>query len=77
MLKYVLKRLALMVFTLFVIVAITFVLVRMLPREMPIEKNLQEVIKARWEALGYNKPILQQFWIYLKNIFTDFDFGTS
>ncbi len=77
MFKYVLKRLALMVFTLFVIVAITFVLVRMLPREMPIEKNLQEVIKARWEALGYNKPILQQFWIYLKNIFTEFDFGTS
>lgn len=77
MFKYVLKRLGLMIFTLFVIVAITFILVRMLPREIPQEKNLAEAIKARWEALGYNKPILQQFWIYLKYIFTDFDFGTS
>lgn len=66
-----------MVLTLFIIVTITFVLVRILPREMPQEKNLQEAIKARWEALGYNKPVLQQYWIYLRNIFTKFDFGTS
>ena len=66
-----------MVVTLFIIITITFVLVRILPREMPQEKNLQEAIKARWEALGYNKPVLQQYWIYLRNIFTDFDFGTS
>ncbi len=77
MFKYVCKRLLLMVFTLFIIVTITFVLVRILPRELPIEKNLADAIKARWEALGYNKPILQQYWIYLRNIFTNFDFGTS
>ncbi|MBQ5991329.1 MAG: ABC transporter permease [Clostridia bacterium] len=55
----------------------TFILVHMLPREMPLEKNLQAVIQQRWEALGYNKPVLTQFWIYLKNIFTKWDFGTS
>lgn len=76
-LKYVLKRLFLMLFTLFIIVAICFVMIRLLPQEMPQEKNMQEVIKARWEALGYNKPILVQFGIYLKNIFTEGDFGTS
>lgn len=76
-LKYVLKRLFLMFFTLFVIVAICFVMIRLLPQEMPQEKNLQEIIKARWEALGYNKPIIVQFGIYLKNIFTKWDFGTS
>lgn len=75
--KYVLKRLVLMIFTLFIITTITFILVRMLPREMPQEKNLAAVIQARWDALGYNKPILEQYWIYLRNIFTDFDFGTS
>lgn len=66
-----------MVFTLFIIVMITFVLVRILPREVPQEKNLADAVRARWDALGYNKPVLQQFWIYLRNIFTDFDFGTS
>ena len=75
--KYVLKRLVLMIFTLLIITTITFILVRMLPREMPQEKNLAAVIQARWDALGYNKPILEQYWIYLRNIFTDFDFGTS
>lgn len=76
-LKYVLKRLFLMLFTLFIIVAICFVMIRLLPQEMPQEKNMQEVIKARWEALGYTKPVLVQFGIYLKNIFTEGDFGTS
>ena len=66
-----------MFFTLFVIVAICFVMIRLLPQEMPQEKNLQDVIKARWEALGYNKPMIVQFAIYLKNIFTKLDFGTS
>ena len=76
-LKYVLKRLLLMFFTLFVITTICFMLIRILPQELPQEKNLQEVIKARWEALGYNKPLLVQYGIYLKNIITEWDFGTS
>lgn len=75
--KYVLKRLGLLVFTLFVIVTISFFLIRLLPQEMPTDVNLAVLIKARWEALGYNKPILVQYGIYLKNIFTQFDFGTS
>ncbi len=77
MTKYVLKRVALMFLTLFVIMTICFMLIRMLPRELPQDKNLQAVITARWEALGYNKPLLVQFGIYLKNIFTSWDFGTS
>ena len=76
-LKYVLKRVLLMFFTLFVIVTICFMMIRLLPHEMPQDKNMQEVMKARWEALGYNKPLLVQFGIYLKNIFTKGDFGTS
>jgi oligopeptide transport system permease protein len=77
MTKYVIKRLLLMMLTLFVIVTICFMLIRILPREMPTDKNLQAVIKARFEALGYNKPLIVQFGIYLKNIVTEWDFGTS
>ena len=77
MFKYVLKRLGLMLFTFFIIITICFFMIRLLPQEMPMDKNLQDIIKARWEALGYNKPLLVQYGIYLKNIFTKFDFGTS
>jgi len=75
--KYILKRLGLLVFTFFVIITISFFLIRLLPQEMPLDLNFQALIKARWEALGYNKPIIVQYGIYLRNIFTKFDFGTS
>lgn len=77
MFKYVVKRVLLMLLSFFVIITVCFVLVRMLPRNLPTDKNLAAVIEARWEALGYNKPIIVQYGIYLKNIFTAWDFGTS
>ena len=77
MAKYSAKRIVLMFFTLFVISTICFVLIRILPRELPQDKNLAQVIQARWEALGYNEPLLTQFVIYLRNIFTEWDWGTS
>ena len=75
--KYVLKRVLLMFFTLFVIMTISFMLIRILPRELPTDKTQQEAIQARWDALGYNEPLLTQYGIYLKNIVTKWDFGTS
>ena len=75
--KYILKRIGLLIFTLFVIVTISFFLIRLLPQEMPNDVQLANLIKARWEALGYNEPIIVQYGIYLRNIFTEFDFGTS
>ena len=77
MAKYVLKRILLMILTFFVIVTICFMLIRLLPRELPMEENLREVMLARFEALGYNEPLLVQYGIYLKNIFTSWDFGPS
>ena len=75
--KYVVKRLLLMLVTFFIICTICFVLIKILPREMPTDLKLQAQIEARWEALGYNKPLPVQFWIYIRNIFTKWDFGTS
>lgn len=77
MVKYILKRIGLMLLTLIVIMFMCFVLIRMLPREMPMRGDQAEATMQRWEALGYNKPILTQWWIYLKNIVTKWDFGTS
>lgn len=77
MVKYILKRIGLLFLTLFVIMFMCFVLIRMLPREMPMRTDQLEATLQRWEALGYNEPILTQWGIYLKNIFTKWDFGTS
>lgn len=75
--RYVVKRILLMLFTFFIISTICFVMVRLLPRELPTDKVQAAAIKQRWEALGYNEPMLIQFGIYLRNIITDWDFGTS
>ena len=76
--KYIVKRVLLMLFVLLVISLICFVLVRMLPpAELPLNDPHTKVIEMRREAAGYNKPYLVQFWIFLKNIFTKFDWGVS
>lgn len=77
MFKYVLKRLGLMLVTFMIITFITFLLIRALPRDLPMDTVQKEAILARWEALGYNEPLLKQFYIYVKNIVTSWDFGTS
>ena len=78
MFKYTLQRLALMMMTLLIITCMCFVLVRMLPPvELPPEDPHTAVVLAQREAFGYNKPYLVQFGIFLKNIFTKFDWGIS
>ncbi len=78
MAKYVIKRILLMLFVLTVITTICFMLVRMLPRSLPEgDKNQQQAVLDRWEQLGYNEPLLTQFGIWIKNIVTKWDFGTS
>ena len=42
-----------------------------------INASQEQVIKEIWDARGYNKPLLQQYGIYLKDVVTEFDFGTS
>ena len=76
--KYAVKRILLMLMTLFVITFMCFVLIRMLPlAELPIGDPHSDVIEARREAAGYNKPYLVQFGFFLRNIFTKWDWGVS
>lgn len=79
MVKYVFKRILLMLVALLCITTICFMLIRMLPMTPPEGSNeaQQKVINDIWEARGYNKPLLEQYGIYLKGIITKFDFGTS
>lgn len=76
--KYAAKRFALMLMSLLIITFMCFVLVRMLPpAELPIGDPHTAVIEARREAAGYNKPYIVQFYIYLRDIFTKWDWGVS
>lgn len=76
--KYIVQRVLLMLMTLFVITLMCFVLIRMLPAvELPPEDKHTAIVLARREAAGYNKPYLVQFGIFLKNVFTKWDWGVS
>ncbi|MBS7261991.1 MAG: ABC transporter permease [Eubacteriales bacterium] len=77
MTKYVIKRLLLMLMTMFIILTICFVLIKMLQPDVPVSGSQVEIEMARRKALGYDKPVLEQYAIYLRNVFTKGDFGTS
>ena len=78
MLKYTAQRVLLMPLTLLIITGICFVLVRMLPPvELPPNDPHTQIIEARREAQGYNKPYLVQFGIFLRNVLTKWDWGVS
>ena len=74
---YILKRIGLMLITFFIITSILFILVRTLVPEVIYFGPEREIEEARLNELGYNKPILEQLFIFYKNIFTKWDFGTS
>ena len=76
--KYIVKRVLLMFLTLFIIMTMCFILIKLLPlpaiREMGKDVNL---ILARREKMGYNQPILVQYYIFLKNVITEWDWGVG
>ena len=69
-LQYVLKRILLMLLTFSIIVVICFVLVKLLPNQ-PAEQfgKDMELIMMRREMLGYGKPIVEQFFCFIKQAF--------
>lgn len=78
MLKYTAQRVLLMLLTLLIITGICFVLVRMLPPvELPPNDPHTQIIQARREAQGYNKPYLVQFGIFLRNVLTKWDWASA
>ena len=78
MFKYASQRILYMILVFLIITCMCFVLVRMLPlAQLPPGDPHAAIVEARREAMGYNKPYMVQFGIFLKNIFTKFDWGVS
>ncbi len=78
MFKYVLKRIALMIMVFLIIISICFILVKLLPN-IPATQFGKDMalIEMRREALGYNKPIMVQYFIFLQKSLLGGDWGLS
>ena len=78
MTKYIIKRILLAVLTVFIIAAITFFLMHAVPGgPFNREKALSEAtINALNERYGLDRPLIVQFFLYLKEILKG-DFGVS
>lgn len=78
MVKYAIKRVLLMIFTLFVIMTMCFVLIKLLP--LPAVKEMGKdinIILMRREQMGYGKPIIVQYGLFLKSVLTQWDWGVG
>ncbi len=90
MLIYLLRRILIAIPTFLGITLVTFLIINMAPGG-PIEQKLQkmqmgdgaksssippEVLEALVKQYGFDKPVYERYWIWLKNIST-FDFGDS
>jgi oligopeptide transport system permease protein len=78
-LSYILKRIGLALLTIWIVITITFFVMRAVPGGPFLgEKAISEAAKAALEAkYGMDKPLFQQYITYLKDIVTKFDFGPS
>ena len=78
-LKYILKRIALAVLTVWVVITVTFFVMRAVPGgPFMSEKAISDAAQAALEAkYGLDKPLMEQYVTYLKDIVTEFDFGPS
>lgn len=82
MILYVLKRLLQSIVTILLVVTIVFLLLRLLPTdyyftEDELMKLTEEQKHDRLEAAGFLDPPLTQLGRFFKQMFTEFDLGTS
>ena len=76
---YILKRIALAILTVWVVITVTFFVTRAVPggpfmAEKAISKEAQAALEAKY---GLDKPVMEQYFTYLKDIVTKLDFGPS
>ena len=78
-LLYILKRIAMAVLTVWVVITVTFFVTRAVPGgpfmgEKAITKEAQAALEAKY---GLDKPVMEQYFTYLSDVVTRLDFGPS
>lgn len=76
---YILKRFLLAVVTVWVVITLTFFVMHAVPggpftSEKAVSPEVEAALKAKY---GLDKPLMVQYFTYLKDIMTKFDFGPS
>lgn len=76
---YILKRILLALLTVWVVITVTFFVMRAVPggpflSEKAVSDAAQKALEAKY---GLDKPLMEQYVTYLKDIATKFDFGPS
>ena len=76
---YILKRIVLAIVTVWVVITITFFVMRIVPGgPFMSEKAISETAQAALEAkYGLDKPVTEQYFTYLRDVVTKLDFGPS
>ncbi len=82
MTRYVVRRILWGVLLLVIVSALMFVLFRILPTAEPARLRAGHDASPRVIAelrvdLGLNRPLIDQFWLYMKGLFLHFDLGYS
>ena len=78
-LSYILKRILMAIFTIWVVITITFFVMHAVPGgpflgEKAISESATKALEAKY---GMDKPLMTQYWTYLTSIVTKLDFGPS
>ena len=78
-LSYIIKRVLLAALTVWIVLTITFFVMHFVPGgPFASEKAITPAVQAALEAkYGLDKPLMEQYWTYLVDAFTKFDFGPS
>lgn len=67
-----------MVITFVILTFLIFYIIRLMPDFHQVGLGEDPDIYEQWKrSIGLDKPIIEQFWIWVKNIFRDWDFGYS
>ncbi len=81
MIRYIIKRVLLMIPVLLGVILVVFTMNHISPgdpaRMLAGETATEEAVEALREKMGLNEPYITQFFNYLKGIVTKFDLGTS
>jgi len=78
--RYILQRAVLVIPMIWVILTLVFIVLRVAPGD-PVSAALggkldEEALDQRREALGFNRPLIEQYWDYLSAV-ARLDFGTT
>ncbi len=76
---YIIKRILLAILTVWIVMTITFFVMHLVPGgPFASEKAVSPAVQAALEAkYGLDKPLMEQYWSYIVDIVTKFDFGPS